>query len=416
MKLLFLNHNLREYGTYFRAFHIARELVRRGHSVTLWCASPEHWYRAVRETVDGVEIVETPSWNPVIGRDDGWGPLDIGWRALHLNEQKWDLIYAFAHPPNVSWIATLAEGIWRIPVVVDWCDVYRDGIFPLRREIRAYQRTGGFKLWLQRCAERMEERMERSVLESADGVTVISSYLMDETIKLGIQPENVLLFPSGANLDAIRPMDKLSCRAELRAQGVEINDDAMMLGYIANYNPDERFFLAALRDVFTTHPNARLLAACPEFTPSVVEQMGVGANLVALGRRPFSEMNHILGASDILLLPLEDNLSNRGRWPNKFGDYLAAGRPVATCEIGDVAQYFPQVESESGREEIGVITPCESDAFARGIIELISRSEQHAEMGAAARRLAEGELAWPKLAERVETFLQAFVERSASHE
>jgi len=416
MKLLFLNHNLREHGTYFRAFHVARELVRRGHSVTLWCVSPGHWYRAVRETLDGVEIVETPSWNPVIGRDDGWGPLDIVWRALHLTDQKWDLVYAFAHPPNVSWIARLAEGIWRIPVVVDWCDVYRDGIFPLRREIRAYQRQGGFKLWLQRCAERMEERMERSVLESADGVTVISTYLMDETLKLGIQPENLLRFPSGANLDAIRPMEKLECRAELRAQGVEINDAALILGYIANYNPDERFFLAALRDVFAKYPGARLLAACPEFTPSVVEEFGVGPNLITLGRRPFTEMNRVLGASDILLLPLENNISNLGRWPNKFGDYLAAGRPVATCAIGDVAEYFAQTDSRVLREEIGIMTQCESEAFGCGISELIARPERHAAMGSAARRLAEGELAWPKLAESVESFLQSFVQKDAAHE
>lgn len=398
MKLLFLNHNLREHGTYFRAFHIARELVRRGHSVTLWCASPGHWYRAVRETVEGVEIVETPSWNPVIGRDDGWGPLDILWRALHLNDQKWDLVYAFAHPPNVAWIATLGEGLWRIPVVVDWCDVYRDGIFPLRREIRAYQRAGGLKLWFQRCAERIEARMERSFPEAADGVTVISSYLMEEAIKLGIQPENILRFPSGANLDAIRPMEKIACRAELRASGISVSDDELIFGYIANYNPDERFFLAALSEVFARHPRARLLAAAPEFTASVVEQFGVARHLIMLGRRPFSEMNGILGAADILLLPLEDNPSNQGRWPNKFGDYLAAGRPIATCAIGDVADYFAQ-------EVIGVLAQCDPSDFARGINALAERPEDHAAMGGAARRLAEGELAWPHLAEKVEAFL-----------
>ena len=92
MRLLFLNHNLREHGTYFRAFHLARELAALGHDVTLWTASEEHWYRAPREQLDGVRIVETPSWNPLIDREalglEGGrsGRNGLGWRGLFAGD------------------------------------------------------------------------------------------------------------------------------------------------------------------------------------------------------------------------------------------------------------------------------------------------------------------------------------------
>lgn len=441
MRLLFLNHNLREHGTYFRALHLARELVARGHEVALWTVSPERWYRSTRREIDGVSIVETPSWSPLLNPDDGWGPLDIAWRSLRIWTERADLVYAFAHPPNIYLPAWIARRVRRIPLVVDWCDVYRDGIFPQREKIRAYStphagesaaasggpssashsaRKAGARLSLQRAAERYEARLERRILRMADGVTVISHYLEIEALAAGVPADRLLRFPSGANLDAIRPTpeqaarDELSAMAHAEAFGPEacaaLLDAAQsrrpLLGYIANYNPDEEFFLDALARVFKARPDAALLAACPQFTPGLVERFGVAPNLIALGRRPFAEMNRILGASDLLLAPLEDNVSNRGRWPNKFGDYLAAGRAVVTNDVGDAAEYVRRA-AERG-EPVGVAAPCESAAFAGAILQALAHPNQLREWGAAARRLAEGELAWPKLAIEAELFLAKF--------
>ena len=41
-RLLLLNHNLRDRGTYNRALHLGRRLAARGHAVTLWTAAPHH--------------------------------------------------------------------------------------------------------------------------------------------------------------------------------------------------------------------------------------------------------------------------------------------------------------------------------------------------------------------------------------
>ena len=45
MRILVLNHNLRERGTYFRAREVARGFHERGHDVTFACTG-QGYYRA----------------------------------------------------------------------------------------------------------------------------------------------------------------------------------------------------------------------------------------------------------------------------------------------------------------------------------------------------------------------------------
>lgn len=409
MRFLFLNHNLRERGTYFRAFHLAHELVRRGHNVTLWTASPSHWYRTAEETITsegllaGVRVIETPSWNPILGQDDGWGPIDIAWRLLRILPEPFDLLYVFAHPPNVYLPMRLSQLFKRAPIVVDWCDVYRDGIFPLREAYRREHGEAGARINAARWAEEVEARLERGILAHADAVTVISRALEEAAVQTGVPREKLLCFPSGANLEAISPQDKQACRARLGISGA-----GPFIGYVANYNPDEEFFLASLAKALARHPQARLLTAAPSFTESVIQKNSLAASSIQLGRKPFSEMQYVLGAADILALPLEDNPSNWGRWPNKFGDYLAAGRPVVSNTIGDVRDYFPAPDAE---EAIGIASLPTPEAFGDAMASLLDNPAQWDAMGRNARALAETKLNWANLAAQAEEFIMRFVKR-----
>src|SRR3546814_16857697 len=44
------------------------------------------------------------------------------------------------------------------------------------------------------------------------------------------------------------------------------------------------------------------------------------------GRVSDEELPLYIGAADVLALPLEDDIVNRGRWPHKLGDMLEIGR------------------------------------------------------------------------------------------
>ena len=402
MRLLMLNHNLRGRGTWHRAWQLARELARRGHAVTIWSAAPHHYYRPCREIVDGVSILETPSWAPLAGADDGWGPLDALYRAGRVLVEPFDLCYAFAHPPNVALPAWLARRVRRRPLLYDWCDWYEGGIFPKRQAARREDLTRD-EAWMQSFAERREIALERGMARLAGRLTVISERLCELALAAGRQAGEIMLLPNGADLDGIRPLDAARCRAELG-----LPDGHLWLGYVANYHPDQQLLLGALARAARAHPSLRLLKTGPPFSERLVRDLGLAPCIHDLGFVEFARIPLVLGAADVLVLPLEDNPSNRARVPFKFTDYLAAGRPVVSCLVGDLRRWFAPAPGEPPIGLAGAATP---DALGEAMARTLDPAQAgaRAAMGAAARALAEREFTWPALVDRLELFLAAWL-------
>jgi len=397
MKILLLNHNLKEHGTYFRAFQIARGLASRGHDCRLLTQSARRFYRRTFSREGLVEIVELPNFSVGIVKDDGWGPLDVMWRMKEALCGDYDLMVAFAHPPNVFYPAAFWKRFREKPLVVDWCDWYgRGGIFQVREEIRLYRQDAkGWRLAMQRWAECNEERMEEEIVKFADAVTVISRSLEDRAADLGVRRSRLLRFPSGAPLDQVSPLDKQECRRKLG-----IDPGPILFGYVANYHPDEHIFLEAVGKALRAVKGARVVVVGPPFTEGLAEEYGVAEGLMAVGRRPFEEIPVWLGACDVLLLPLADNISNRGRWPNKIGDYLASGRPIVTNRVGDAPEYVE-------RGGAGVVTDPNVEAFAEGIVATAQQKHRWPTWGREARAIAERELSWSSINGRVAEFLES---------
>ena len=108
----------------------------------------------------------------------------------------------------------------------------------------------------------------------------------------------------------------------------------------------------------------------------------------------------ILGAADGLLLPLEANPSNVARVPYKFTDYLAAGRPVATCRVGDLVRYF-----DRSAPPIGLAGKANEEGFAAAISGVFGEDFDRESAGRNARDLAEREFDWAHLTAGLEAFL-----------
>jgi glycosyltransferase involved in cell wall biosynthesis len=66
------------------------------------------------------------------------------------------------------------------------------------------------------------------------------------------------------------------------------------------------------------------------------EAWGIADKVEFTGFVAEEELPGYLAASDVLLCPLEDNLVNRNRCPNKAFWYLGAGRPIVATPVGEV--------------------------------------------------------------------------------
>lgn len=399
MRILVLTHSLHERGTYFRARETARWFHARGHDVT-FVYTGEGYYRPRHGTRSRRwREIGSPCWTPLRERGDGWSPLGLAHRALELR-RTWDLVYTFSHLPVDQGAARLLRGrcaFW----LTDWCDLWNSregGIHDTRhwsKPLPSFMR--GLRGALTRASFAIEDALETQAVCSADATTIISTPMRVYTRRLGVPDANVLHYVSGCDTGRIPVLDPAVCRRELA-----LPSDRPIIGYVANVSPDNRQLERAMQLVWKEFPRALLISVgSPWYHLRGPIARGVRNGRVRdFQRQPFERIKLFLGASDLVVMPLRDLPFNRCRWPHKFGDYLAAGRPTATCDVGDMGT----VISEHG---VGASGPPTADGLAAAMLELLRQPALSQQAGLRARALAEGELSWSAAGHRLGAFLNA---------
>jgi glycosyltransferase involved in cell wall biosynthesis len=375
MRLLFLNHNYRYNGTYYRAMPMAEQLARRGHTVTLLCVSRTRRLRAEWSTVNGVRLGEMP--NLAFGQTaEGYGPLDLLLRHAHPLAHRYDIIHLLDHKPNASFPGFLG-GRWRgARLVADWADWWtgpdsrNDGParFPFIRRFEAWWEPRS-KLW-------------------ADGVVVISRSLEKRARELGCP--QVLYLPTGAALGRIQPME----RAEAR-QRLGVPRDERIIAFIGAGQGDLEIVFAAMQSI----PNVRLMVigqALPAVR-ALAQRFGVAERMWQTGFVADEEVGVYLACAEVMCLPMTDIPANRGRLPNKLLDYMAAGRPTLANPVGEVKTIL---ETHGGGQL------ADPEAFGAALLSLLADPARCAQLGQQARRAAEAHFNWRTLIEQLETFYQ----------
>ena len=376
MRILSLNHNVAwSGGTFFRAYHLARQMVKRGHHVTLLTISPENRFMLRRSVHEGIHLVETPDWLWGRGRT-GWDLWDTFRRIQYTYGQQWDLVHAFDARPAVI-LPAMALRHRGVPLVLDWADWWgRGGTIE--------ERSTGFMV--KQFIGPVETFFEEAFRTQAQGTTVISAALRGRAIKLGVAPATISQIPQGSDVENIHPLDQTVCRKTLG-----LAEQAPIIGYLGVLNRNDAALLfTAFAHLTRLRPDTQLLMLG---RPKVsVPKL---ANIRETGFVQQDQLPLYIGACDLMVLPLKDSIASRGRWPSKINDYLAAGRPIVTCAVGDIGLLFE-------RHLIGIATSDSPVPFAEAINSLLANAPLRKAMGQNARRVAESELAWPIIADQLE--------------
>ena len=186
MRMLYLNHNVSGSGTFRRAFNLGREMVGRGHDVTVVTTSRSARVRALWTELEGVRVLEAPDlmWGP--GRT-GWDPYNVVRRIGVLAGTPFDLVHAFDCRPAVIFPA-LAVARSGAALFIDWADWWgRGGTIEERSGWVVRTFFGPIETWF-----------EESFRTRAAGATVISTALRERCIALGVPAERVLHLPDGS--------------------------------------------------------------------------------------------------------------------------------------------------------------------------------------------------------------------------
>lgn len=382
MKILTLNHNLRQNGTYGRCFYFSRELARHGHDVTMVTVSPDEKYRErmyyVREYKSEyaaplgegpwVRMVEGPGlgyrWLP------GWGsgPLDIAGRLRRILTEGYDVVYGFEYQPNVSWPVYLTQLLKSYRFYSDWCDWYAGSANTLRG-----------KRWAHRIDAFWEERIRLR----ANAVSVTSRMLHERARNIGVPEEHIVDLPQGIDTEYCQPYD----RAEMR-QRFGLPADRPILLAVRHGTMEHETRVAAevrkrLPDVLVV-----FVGRVSERVKRLAQQLGIEGNMLYTGWVPDADYPRILSAADLCYMPKDPAQANsHANWTGKFLDFLSCGVPAAVNDIGEEGVLLHA-------QPIGVLADYEPAEFAAALVDALRDRAALRTMGERARRVMVEQWDW----------------------
>ncbi len=313
-----------------------------------------------------VRMIEGPNlgnkWLP------GWGsgPLDI-WHRMREIFGHYDVVYGFEYHPNVAWPVYLTKAARGYRFFSDWCDWYAGN----SNQLRGYR-------WAQKIDKFFEERIRFK----AEKVTVISRVLADRARSLPLPKNKVVYVPQGIDTEYCRSFPKEEVR---RLYGIPDDTPVLATGLDGDMRRHVRIFHSVLKRI----PNAFLVVVGSVQEPARVlgEQLGIAKSILWTGWVSDEDYPRYISCADICFLPLENNLNNRARFPGKVLDYLCAGRPVVTNDVGEVGLLFQS-------RQIGQLSGQESEEFAESAMGLLRDPDLCHYLGGNARRVMVKEWDW----------------------
>ncbi|MBI3958329.1 MAG: glycosyltransferase family 4 protein [Chloroflexi bacterium] len=386
MNILFLVLNVVGKGTYWRALHLARELVKREHTVTLVVTAKENRFHLTERQIAGVTQVETPDLFSGSLRS-GWDLWNALRRVAWLRGRNFDVAHSFETRPTVLLPALYEKRLRGCPVVFDWADWFGRGG-------SVEERSNPLLRGLLRPVESFFEEQFR---DEAARTTVICSLLEQKAQALGVASETILHLPNGCNTEQFFPVERDAAR-----QRTGLTLSGLVIGYCGTIFPrDAQLMATAFDQLRAWHPDARLLVIgyCPFDIGALVANPEA---IIQTGYVAADRINDYFNACDICWLPFCDTNANRGRWPMKLNDYMAVGRPTVATAVGDVADLIRQ-------EPIGLLASVDPLSIAQQTMRLVNAPDLRRDMGARARELAISRFSWASLAGQLETLYTEIV-------
>jgi N-acetyl-alpha-D-glucosaminyl L-malate synthase BshA len=241
----------------------------------------------------------------------------------------------------------------------------------------------------------------RYSIEQSDGVTAISNYLRDRTLRVFDVKNSIEVIYNSVNCDVYRRNPEGT--AELRKEYAPTGE--RLLGHLSNFRPVKR--LPDVIEIFDrVHKQipSKLLLIGDGPDRSVAEwlavQKGIHQDVLFLGKQ--DQIQDKVAVADIMVMPSE---------LESFG--LAALEAMA-CEVVPIATRVGGVPEVIEHGKSGYLAEVgDVETMARYAIELLTNKERLREMGKQARAMAQDRFSSTKIVAQYEDFYRRVLERSS---
>ncbi|MBI3675231.1 MAG: glycosyltransferase family 4 protein [Proteobacteria bacterium] len=379
-----------------RSYEFARALIARGHTVTMLCGSTQRAVTGLqgpfvrgRRTgnVDGIDVIEFDvgysNYDSILTRAKKFVSFSWG-SSLQAAHDSYDVIFTTSTPLTVVMPGAMAWLIRRKTFVFEVRDLWPE--LPKALGLR-----NPFALVAMHALEWFGYKTATRLVALAPGIA-------DGIARLGIPRSRIDLIPNGCDCDVFDEVAPLSAH-DIFPDKIHPGDlVAVFAGAHGIANGLDAVIEAASALQRRRRPDIKLLLIGEggQKPRLVAQALAQGLDNVVFSEPVAKErLIGLLRGADIGLQVLADCPAfYRGTSPNKFFDYLAAGRPVLINYPGWLAELV--VAEQCGF----AVPPGDPASFADRLIWLADHRDQIAGMGERAKNLGRREFDRPILAER----------------
>lgn len=402
MKVWYVSAYDQPRGQSTRTYDYSRELVRRGHDVTMFTNGFCHFTHTERllpderwrvEMVDGIRVVWLKT-RPYKGNGAGRGlnMLDNAWRTLQASKalgDRPDVVLGPSVPTLTGWAAARLAQRYRVPFIFEVRDVWPDALVDI----------GGLKK--NSLVYHAFRYIEKMLYRKAARISSTLPHLSEHVAGSGSDPAKIVCIPNGVDLSPYTLDGGYD-----GGQGRQL-----VVMYVGGFGLDHdvpTIISAAklLQDAGDT--NFRFIVIGGGVRKAMCEELVRSYQLRNLELRdpiPKSSIPEAQRGADILVAAITDSKSYRfGLNLNKLCAYFASARPVL---FSGNPPNDPVLESGAGLS----VAAEDPQAMVDGLRKLAGMgAAARIEMGVRGRLYAQTTLSMEALGERMEKMLAAAIE------
>lgn len=334
----------------------ALTMAQKGHNVLFLYSQSLFRYQKLTKSFftvvnnENLKMIGIPGVLPKILR--GYDFIDCFFRFLYIMIYPVEVIHVTGGHRPINLIPSLLGKYLKDSVIVEetWEWMGQGGYADKRKSV------------LGRIKSLYDRLLEIKLKELYDIIIVISSELQNRFKK----KSKVFVLHGGAEDKSL-----FSYEIEEARKMMNLSRESFIVGMsnvVRSDHQDNREIFEAFRKICKEYQNTYLLitGTNKEYIKRIGREYSIDKRILYSGYLPFEEYNKYLSACNIFVLPYPDSQINRGRWPNKLGDYICLRRPVLTNPTGDLKKLFKKYK-------VGILCDHNFDSYYRILKEILEK-------------------------------------------
>jgi len=274
-------------------------------------------------------VFATPGFLPDKFRTGGFSILDLIFKLYLVIFGRYDVIHVTAgHRPSQLIPSVISKFLYKTVIVDEWWEWFGEGGI-------ANQRSG----IKGRLISSYDCNFELSTKKFYDLILPITNILKSRLKNNKETFSRCHVTHGGSETKGLGGLTISESRKK-----VNIDEDSFVVGMsniCAADMDDNDLFLKVFKSLPKRYPKIRFLMTGVKQDIEIISiKYDLKDYIINPGWVSFEDYNSFLCSCNIFALPLKDNPRNRGRWPNKIGDYLSVSRPIVANTVGDLHDLF----------------------------------------------------------------------------